>query len=126
MRNLTVSSRAARAKGEARGRAGGDRLRADAHARVERPRGSRLGWQDVARGRRLWRHLDLNAEELRLQAMRAGSHVSQLMAALGRQQGPKIGDLIEQRHQETLRAKIAAERARQARCKPDAAQPQLF
>lgn len=74
------------------------------------------------------RYVGLNAEELREQAMRAGSHVGQLMTAIARQGAPaaRIGDLIEQRHQETLRAKLAAERARQARCKAAADQPQLF
>jgi hypothetical protein len=75
------------------------------------------------------RYVGLNSEEIRDQAMRAGSHVGQLMAALtrsGAAQAPKLGDLIEARHQETLRAKLAAERAKQARCKADADQPQLF
>jgi len=75
------------------------------------------------------RYVGLNAEELQAEARRAGAHVAQaLAAALGQsaRQGARIGDLLEQRQQETLREKIAAERRRQAACKGDAGQAQLF
>lgn len=74
------------------------------------------------------RYVGLNAEELREQAMRAGSHVGQLMAAIARQGAPavRIGDLIEQRHQETLREKLARERKKQAKKAVPNEQAQFF
>jgi len=75
------------------------------------------------------RYVGLNAEELQDEARRAGAHVGQILAAALRQadrQAPRIGDLVQARHEETLREKLAAERARKGRCNADAGQGQLF
>lgn len=76
------------------------------------------------------RYVGQNAEELRDEAMRAGSHIGQIMNALGTGQNPstapKIGDLLEQRHQETLREKVARERRKAAKSVADQKQGSLF
>jgi|GEM_PF-1112400 len=82
------------------------------------------------------RYVGANAEEIRDESMRAGAHVSQLLGALGIQAGakaPALPELIAQRADEivkakaeTLREKLSRARARQAACKADAQQPQLW
>lgn len=64
------------------------------------------------------RYVGQNAEEIREESLRAGSHISQVLNALTAHkpaEGPKMGDLLQQRHEETLRAKLAKERQRTAR-----------
>ena len=72
------------------------------------------------------RYVGGNAEELREEAMHAGSHISQLVSAITRPQAPRIGDLLQQRTEETLSAKLARERKRQAARQAAADQATLF
>ncbi|PTX95734.1 hypothetical protein [Opitutus sp. ER46] len=82
------------------------------------------------------RYVGLNAEEIREEAMRAGAHVGQVLAALGVNRpasGPSLPELVAQRADEvakakevSLRQRMARARARQAACRADADQPRLF
>lgn len=84
------------------------------------------------------RHVGLNAEEIQREAMSAGAQMSQVVAALV---GPRraaakeaaLPELLAQRaaevgqaKAETLREKQSRARARQAACKADADQRELF
>lgn len=74
------------------------------------------------------RFVGQNAEELKEEAMGAGMHVGQIFERLtARRPGaPAIPELIAQRDQETLREKLAKERAKATREAADAAQGKLF
>jgi len=75
------------------------------------------------------RYVGGNAEELREEAMSAGSHIAQVMSVLGRPaapSGPRMGDLLQTRHQETLREKLAQERRKHARLAVEEKQATLF
>jgi hypothetical protein len=82
------------------------------------------------------RYVGANAEEIQAEAMRAGAHMGAALSALLKNAGPKdaaLPELLAQRADEvtkakaeTLREKTARERARQAACKADAQQTQLF
>lgn len=74
------------------------------------------------------RYVGANAEELREEALSAGLHVGQVFAQLTRQlpAGASIPELVAQREDETLREKLARQRAKQARDKGDAGQVQLW
>lgn len=82
------------------------------------------------------RYVGANAEELRAEAIRVGSHVGDLLSALGVRgtgSGPSLPELVAQRADEvtkakdaTLRDKMARQRARDAACKADAQQPKLL
>jgi len=82
------------------------------------------------------RYVGGNAEEIRIEAMRAGAHVGQLMAALAANRPAKavsVPELVAQRAQEvekakaaTLREKLARQRQREAARKADASQPHLL
>ncbi len=82
------------------------------------------------------RYVGANAEEIRGEAMRVGSHAGQLLAALGVKRpasGPSMPELVAQRADEvtkakdaSLREKLARQRARAAACKADARQPKLL
>lgn len=82
------------------------------------------------------RYVGANAEEIQAEAMRAGSHVGQLLNVLGIAAGakvPTLPELLAQRADEvttakaeTLREKLGRARAQNAACKADAQQPQLF
>jgi hypothetical protein len=82
------------------------------------------------------RYVGANAEELREEAMRAGTHVSQLLNVLGvraEASGPALPELIAQRAGEvaqaktatTLREKLSAKRRADKKA-PDARQAQLL
>ena len=82
------------------------------------------------------RYVGANAEEIRAEAMRVGSHTGQLLAALAVNRpagGPSLPELVAQRTEEvqtakaaSLRDKLARQRARDAACKADAQQPKLL
>ncbi len=82
------------------------------------------------------RYVGGNAEEIRAEAMRAGAHVGQVLAALGVHRpasGPSLPELVAQRADEvgkakevSLREKLARQRVRQAARKADATQPHLL
>lgn len=78
------------------------------------------------------RYVGQNAEELHREAISAGSHVSQALAAILDRRGPKppsLPELVAQRaavvadaKDQSLRAKIARARTRQAASKADVGQ----
>ncbi|HEY1791527.1 MAG TPA: hypothetical protein VGG34_01300 [Opitutaceae bacterium] len=79
------------------------------------------------------RYVGVNSEEIRDQALRAGSHVSQAMALIGKALGPTLPELMAQRTGEVAQAKAETLREKQARLKRlqaekkgSADQPQLF
>lgn len=82
------------------------------------------------------RYVGANAEEIRAEAMRAGSHVGNLRSALGVNRpasGPPVPELLAQRAEEvvkakdaTLRQKLARQREREAARKADAKEPRLL
>lgn len=81
------------------------------------------------------RYVGGNAEELRSEAMAAGTHIGQLFTAMGIDRKPakvSMPELVAQRaaeiaqaKEESLRVKLARQRARNAACKADAGQQQL-
>jgi hypothetical protein len=82
------------------------------------------------------RYVGANAEEIRAEAMRVGSHAGQLLSALGVKKaagGPSLPELVAQRADEvtkakdaTLRDKLARQREREAARKADATAPRLL
>ena len=60
------------------------------------------------------RYVGLNAEEIQAEAMSAGSAVAQVFQQLARKQ-PAMPELVAQRAEETLRAKLTRQRAAEAR-----------
>ena len=75
------------------------------------------------------RYVGTNAEELKIEAMQAGSHASQVISAIGIKGGqvsPTLPDLIVQRHQETLREKLGRKRRQEAAKAALESTPQLF
>jgi len=74
------------------------------------------------------RYVGANAEELREEAMQCGAHVSQLFASIKAKvpAGPSMPELVAQREDETLRARVSRQRAREAKKAGDAGQVQLF
>lgn len=82
------------------------------------------------------RYVGANAEELKQEAIRAGVHANQVLAALGVKRpaaGPSLPELVASRADEitkakaaTLREKLARERAQQAACKDAAPQLPMF
>jgi hypothetical protein len=82
------------------------------------------------------RYVGLNADSIKEEAMSAGSHISQITTALLKataSPAQPLPALLAQRaaeagdaKAETLRGRLARQRARNAACKADAQQPQLF
>ena len=82
------------------------------------------------------RYVGQNAETLRDQSLRVGTHIAQLTNLLAKAApaaGPTLPELLATRADEvttakaeTLRTKLARQRAEQAARKADAQQPQLF
>lgn len=82
------------------------------------------------------RYVGANAEEIRAEAMRAGSHIGNLLSALGVNRpasGPSVPELVAQRAYEvakakdaSLRQKLVRQREREAASKADAQQPNLL
>ena len=60
------------------------------------------------------RYVGLNSEELQAEAMSAGSAISQVLLKLTKQQ-PSLPELVAQRADETLRAKLTRHRTAEAR-----------
>lgn len=79
------------------------------------------------------RYVGSNAEELKEQALRAGSHVAQAMAVIASLRAPTLPELAAQRagevsgaKEESLRARQSKERRLQAHNRAVADQPRLF
>lgn len=74
------------------------------------------------------RYVGLNAEEIREEAMSAGAAVGDVFRQLtkGLPAGLSIPELVAQRADETIRAKLARHRAQEARKQADAAQLPLL
>lgn len=74
------------------------------------------------------RYVGANAEELKQEALQCGVHVGNLFAQLSKRlpSGPSIPELVTQRDGESLREKIARQRAKDAHRKGDAGQVQLW
>lgn len=82
------------------------------------------------------RYVGANAEEIRTEAMMAGSYIGHMLHLLGDgkpQQGPSLPELVAQRAEEvskakavSLRDKLARQRKRDAARKADAKQPRLL
>lgn len=74
------------------------------------------------------RYVGLNAEEIREEAMSAGAAVGDVFAALTRHaaKAPSIPELVAQRSDETLRERLARQRAQDARKAAESAQLGLF
>jgi hypothetical protein len=80
------------------------------------------------------RYVGANAEELQAEAMRAGSHVGQLLTALGVKgagTGPTLPEMVAQRADEittakTLRQKLTTQRKKEAAREVGAHQPELL
>ncbi|MEO6001523.1 MAG: hypothetical protein ABIZ04_20890 [Opitutus sp.] len=82
------------------------------------------------------RYVGANAEEIQAEAMRAGTHVGQLLGALGitaTVKEPALPELLAKRADEittekaeTLRSKLTRARAQHAACKGGAGQAQLW
>ncbi|HZP61118.1 MAG TPA: hypothetical protein VFB27_12410 [Opitutaceae bacterium] len=75
------------------------------------------------------RYVGTNAEELKMEAISAGAYVGQIVSRLGisaSPQAPTLPDLVAQRHDETLREKLARKRRKDRVKKEDESMPQLF
>lgn len=74
------------------------------------------------------RYVGLNAEEIQAEAMSLGVAAGDLFRHLARRapEGPSLPELVAQRADETLRERLARQRAQEARKLADAGQPQLF
>lgn len=74
------------------------------------------------------RHIGLHAEELNDAAKAAGAHAGQVFEALTRHLPTQaaLTQLVGERSQETLRAKVATQRKKEARKTADAGQQQLL
>ena len=80
------------------------------------------------------RYVGVNSEEIRDEAMKAGSHISQALALLGRTKAPTLPELAAQRvgeiqhakEQKSVRSEMSKARRLQAQKKAIADQPQLF
>jgi hypothetical protein len=75
------------------------------------------------------RYVGVNSEELQVEALQAGVHVGQMLCVFGvksRSAVPGLPDLIAQRHDETLREKLARKRRQEAAKAALESTPQLF
>jgi hypothetical protein len=75
------------------------------------------------------RYVGLNSEEIREEAMSAGVAASDVFRQLTKglpDRGPSIPELVAQRANETIRAKLTKQRAQEARKQADAAQMPLL
>lgn len=75
------------------------------------------------------RYVGANAEEIQFEARSAGAHVGVVISALGIGRAPaetSLTELVAQRHDETLRARISAKRKQEQKRAADAAQINLL
>jgi hypothetical protein len=94
------------------------------------------GAQKAGRVRDFWpyfkavvdRYVGLNAEEIREEAMSLGVNAGAIFRQLQRQSptAPSLPELLARRRDETLREKLARERAKEAACKAHAGQLPLL
>lgn len=72
------------------------------------------------------RYVGINSEEIKAEAMSAGTAIADVFTMLQKKAAPSLSELLAKRHDETLREKQTKQRRSEARQAADNAQAKLF